>query len=140
MKISTKARYGMRAMAELASPQSGSTLSVKEIGARQNISIKYLSQIMNTLKKAGLVRSICGMHGGFTLLKPPQHITLMDVFQALEGTTTPVDCVDNPGICPIEESCMTRDIWVEIKQSIDKILKRTTLQDLVERKKKKSRK
>ncbi len=140
MKISTKARYGMRAMAELASPRPSIILTVKEMGKNQNISTKYLSQIMNTLKTSGLVRSVSGLHGGFVLSKPAKSITLMEIFNALEGSTSPVECVDCQGECPMEQICPTRDTWVEIKRSVDKILRKTTLKDLVERKSQKSKK
>lgn len=140
MKISTKARYGFRAMAELASQRASTTLSVKQMAESQNLSIKYLSQIMNTLKTAGLVHSISGFHGGFRLSKPAKSITLIEVFHALEGSTAPVECVDQKGTCPLEPTCPTRDIWGEIKKSIDTVLGKTTLQDLAERKKQKRKK
>ncbi len=140
MKISTKARYGFRAMAELASRRASATLSVRQMGENQNISTKYLSQIMNTLKTAGLVSSVSGFKGGFRLSKPAKSITLMEIFHALEGSTAPVECVDQQGACPLEPACPTRDIWIEIKRSVDTILGKITLHDLAERKKRKSKK
>jgi len=99
----------MRAMVELVSPRQGIMASVKEMAIRQNISMKYLSQIMSTLKTSGLVRSVSSLNGGFMLSKAVKRITLMEIFKSLEGSTALVDCVGNQGECPMEQSCPTRD-------------------------------
>lgn len=137
MKLSTRARYGARALVEVALAYPDSTVSVKHVAARQNISPKYLERIMATLKAAGLVKAVRGMHGGYVLARPPTSITLKELFEALEGHVAPVDCVDHPNSCPMEDVCPTRETWVEMKQSLERILEGTTIQDLVERKKRK---
>jgi Rrf2 family protein len=137
MKISTRTRYGARALAELASVYPQSMLSIKELGERQKISPKYLEHIMRLLKAARLVNSVRGNQGGFVLTKPPTDITLYMVFTALEGSLAPVHCVDEPKSCPIQNVCPTRETWVEMKQHIEEFLMRTTIYDLAERKKEK---
>ena len=138
MKLSTRARYGAKAMAELASAYPGPTLSVKDIAAKQRISPKYLEQIMASLRAAGLVKGVRGMHGGYALTRPPRDITVKDVFEAVEGSVGPVDCVDHPEACEMKGVCPTRDTWVEMAESIGRVLKGTTLQDLAERKERKA--
>ncbi|MFC1672334.1 RrF2 family transcriptional regulator [Planctomycetota bacterium] len=138
MKLSKKTRYGSRAMATLAMAYPEEPVSVGQVARQQRLSAKYLEQIMAALKTAGLVTSTQGVHGGYSLARPPESINLGDVFNVLEGPTAPVDCVDNPGTCSMEAVCPTRDTWVEIEEAIRKVLKNTTLQDLVERMKSKS--
>jgi len=137
MKLSTKTRYAARAMMELAAVYPDETLSAKQVAMIQGISVNYLEQIMSSLRAAGLVKAVRGMHGGFALSRPPASITLKEVFEALEGSVAPVGCVDHPGSCPMEQLCPTRQTWVEMKESIEKVLERTTLQGLLERKKQK---
>ena len=133
MKLSTRARYGMRAMFELAKAKPDCPVSVKEIAQRQALSAKYLEQIAVALKAAGLVKPVRGMRGGYMLTEHPKSITLGDIYEALEGSTAPVECVDDPVSCELHASCPTRDIWVEMKTAISSILDNTTLQDLVDR-------
>jgi len=137
MKLSTRARYGARALIDVAMAYPDSTVSVGDVADRQGISPKYLEHIMSSLRAAGLVKAVRGMHGGFALSRPPASITLKEVFEALEGAVAPVGCVDHPGSCPMEQVCPTRQTWVEMKESIEKVLERTTLQGLLERKKQK---
>ena len=139
MKLSTRARYGARALTQLALAYPDGTISIKNIAVKQHISAKYLEQIMRTLKAAGLVTSVRGMHGGFALARQPAEITLKDVHAALEGTVAPVDCVDHPDSCPIQALCPTRDTWVEMKQAMESVLERTTVQHLADRAKSKSK-
>jgi Rrf2 family protein len=138
MKFSTQTRYGTRALAELALEYPKGTVSVRELAERQNIPAKYLEQIMSRLKAAGLVNSVRGLHGGYALAAPPSRISLREVFEALEGSPAPVDCVDEPGSCPLEAGCPTRETWAEIKQAILGVLEKTTLADLAERAKEKA--
>ena len=135
MKLSTITRYGSRALVEIALVYPDGIISIKEVAERQNLSPKYLEQIMSRLKAAGLVRAVRSKHGGYGLAKSPASINLSMVYAALEGTTAPVDCVDNPDSCSMKDVCPTRDTWVELKESIEQILSNTTIQDLVERKK-----
>jgi len=139
MRISTKVRYGTRALVELALSYPEQTVSVSEIAEKESISPKYLEHIMAPLKAAGLVVSTRGMHGGYELARPPEKITLSEVYTALEGSPAPVDCVDDPGSCPMEEVCPTFETWLEMKRSIQDILENTTLRCLAERKRSKTR-
>lgn len=133
MKLSTKGQYATRAMLELALHFGDGPVQVKDISRRQEISDRYLEQLLTPLKAAGLVRVIRGAHGGFTLAKPPAGIRLIEIIQIMEGSTAPVDCVDDAQICSRSGLCVTRGVWAEIKNAIDKVLESTTLQDLLER-------
>jgi Rrf2 family protein len=125
-------------MAELAAAYPDRAVSVREVARCQNLSPKYLEQILAPLKAAGLVRAVRGVHGGYMLSKPPETIALAQVFGVLEGSPAPVHCVDDPGGCPHQEVCPTRDTWVQIKEAVSSILEGTTLKDLAERMKAKS--
>lgn len=131
MKLSTKARYGARALADLAG-HGDTPASVRDIAERQRISPKYLEQILNALRAAGLVRAVRGLRGGYAIAKSPDAINLREVYEALEGSAAPVECVDHH-CCPMEEACPTRQTWLEIKESLEGILERTTVQELVDR-------
>ena len=136
MRISTRSRYGARAMAELAAASPGRPISVKELAENQKLSTKYLEQIMAILKAAGLVRPVRGLHGGYTLTASPGRISLNDVVGALESGPALAECVADPDSCPMRANCPTHDTWVELKEAMTKVLERTTLQDLAERLKK----
>ena len=134
MKLSTRTRYGSRALVEIALGYPERAICVREIAQNQRISPKYLEQIIAELKLAGLVRPIRGMHGGYTLTRPPDRINLREVFDVLEGSVAPVDCVDQPDICSFRSACPTRGTWVAVKAAITDVLERTSLQDLVDNK------
>lgn len=133
MKLSTKTRYGVRAILELAASQSTKPLRLKVIANRQNISIKYLEQLMAILKSAGFVRSVRGSKGGYILAKPANQIKLSDIFQALEGPVTPVECLESKNYCAKVADCVARQLWEEVQQAIMNVLQSLTLQDLVNR-------
>ena len=137
MKLSTKARYGTRALLDLAIHEGEGMISLKDIAARQQISQQYLEQFMRPLIAAGLVRSTRGPKGGVSLGRTPADIKLSEVVQLLEGSNALVECIGDPSTCPRSELCITRDVWDEVKKAIDGVLESTTLQDLVERQKKK---
>jgi len=139
MKLSTKGRYGTRALLELALNQEKEPILLRDIAARQHIPLPYLEHLITPLIAGGIIRSTKGPRGGVSLVRPPEAIKLSEVIQLLEGSVAPVDCIDNPGICDRSSSCATRDIWGELKTAIDRVLESTTLQDLVERQKKKER-
>lgn len=134
MRISTRTRYGSRALVELAAAYPERAVSVREVAQVQHISAKYLEHIMTTLKAAGLIKAVRGMHGGHMLTRSPSSINLSDVFAALEGSPTLLDCLEYPNSCPMEDICPTQDTWRQIEQAITRILEHTTLQDLIERK------
>ena len=135
MKLSTRTRYGTRALLDLARHQGAKLVQLKDIARRQNISLHYLEHIIAPLVGAGIVRSTRGARGGLQLTKRPGEIKLSDVVQLLEGTITPVDCVIDPESCTRSDFCVTREVWGEMKKAIDNTLKAITLQDLVEREK-----
>jgi len=137
MKISTRGRYGTRALLELALNDSGESVLLRDIACKQQISLSYLEHLITPLIAGGIIRSSKGPRGGVSLIKKPSDITLSKVIQLLEGSISPSECVDNPEICDRSESCVTRDIWSEMKNAMDGVLEGTTLQDLVERQKEK---
>ena len=111
---------------------SGEKTKLKDIAARQHISLPYLGQIITPFLTAGIVMSSRGRDGGITLLRQPAQIKLSQIIQLLEGTITPVECVTYPELCPRVDQCGTHDIWCLIKKAIDDIVETTTLQDLVD--------
>ena len=133
MKLSTKARYGMRAMLDLALHKDQSPVSLRDIAARQQLSLPYLEQLIGPLVASGLVRSIRGPKGGVSLAKEPEQIKLTEIFQVLEGSLAPVECVDDPNSCNRSEFCVTREVWSEVKQAVSAVLGSKTLGDLMER-------
>ncbi len=133
MKLSTRTRYGLRAVLELAANQSEEPMQINTIAHRQEISVKYLEQLMAILKSAGFVRSVRGAKGGYVLAKPANQIKLSEVFNALEGPVTTVECVGDKDYCTRAADCVTRQVWAEVQQAIEKILQSMTLQDLVDR-------
>ncbi len=137
MKLSTRGQYGTRALLELALHYREGPVPLKDIARSQQISLQYLEHIITPLVAAGIVLSIRGPKGGVSLAKQPEAIRLNEVIQLLEGSIAPVECVNNPGICSRSKLCVTRDIWGELKKAMDGVLESTTLQDLVERHKKK---
>ena len=134
MKISTKIRYGARAMLELASHYGEGPIELKEIAKRENISLKYLEQVINPLRAAGLVKSIRGAKGGYSLAKPPSEICLYDVVETLDGPLNLLECLRDSKVCQKVPSCVTRDIWQEVSEAISKIFYSVTLEDMVNRK------
>ena len=127
----------MRAMLDLALNFGRDPVLTKDISARQGISKGYLEQLFIPLRVAGLVRGIRGARGGFTLSRPPKEISLSEIIQATEGSTAPVACVDEPRLCRKSGECITRDVWIEMKRACDNVLEAFTLQDLIERSRKK---
>jgi len=135
IRISTKGRYGTRFMLELAAHFGNGPLLLKDIARRQEISEGYLQHIVDALKGAGLVLSSRVGHGGYTLAKPPQQITLRDILETLEGSINLVECIDNPDVCDRSTSCVVRDVWKEVSDTFSHSLERITLQSMVSMKK-----
>ncbi len=133
MKLSTRTRYGMRAVLELAENYGKGPLQLKIIAQRQEISVKYLEQLMTVLKSAGLVRSIRGSKGGYALVKAPEQIKLGDIFHCLEGPVVTVECVEDESYCVRTNDCVARQIWAEVQKAIMDVLQSITLQNLVDR-------
>jgi len=137
MKLSTRGRYGVRALLDLAAHQGEGPVLLKDIARRQEVSLAYLEHLIAPLVAGGLVKSTRGARGGVLLLKPPSAIKLSEVVQLLEGSIAPVDCVNNPDICHRSAFCVTRDIWIEMKNAMNQVLDSKTLQDLIERQRQK---
>ena len=133
MKISTKGRYGLRTLMDIAIHQAQGPVNLHDIAERQGISSKYLWQIVNLLKTAGLVRGMRGPKGGYVLLRAPEAITLLDVIQILEGPISLVECVDDPTICARMNHCVAHTVWTEVSQSVRDALARVTLAEILRR-------
>jgi Rrf2 family protein len=124
-------------MLELASHYGEGPIELKEIAKKEDISLKYLEQVINPLRAAGLVKSIRGSKGGYSLAKPPSQICLYDVVETLEGALNLVECLHDSKACQKMPSCVTRDIWKEVSDAISKIFYSVTLEDMVNRRKEK---
>ena len=134
MKISTKGRYALRLMLDLALNNTGEYITIKSIAGRQEISEKYLEQIISVLNKAGYVKSVRGAQGGYKLAKEPSEYTVGMILRLTEGSIAPVDCLDDDSDeCARGSNCVTREIWVELYDAIRNVVDRITLQDLVDR-------
>ena len=138
MRLSTRGRYGLRTLLDLAIHQDEGLILLKDIARRQEFSLPYLEHLITPLIGAGLVGSTRGARGGVSLLKPPAEIRLSEVVRLLEGSIAPVGCVNDPALCRRSASCVTRDIWVEMNEAMSRVLNSMTLQDLVERQRNKS--
>jgi Rrf2 family cysteine metabolism transcriptional repressor len=137
MKISTKIRYGTRAMLELACHYGEGPIELREIARREDISLKYLEQVIVPLRTAGLVKSARGSKGGYSLAKHPSEIFLKDLVETLDGPLNLIECIKNPKVCQKVPSCIPRDIWLEVSEAIDRIFHSVTLENMVHRKKEK---
>jgi len=133
MRLSTRTRYGIRAMLELAENVGRGPLQLRIIARRQDISVKYLDQLMTILKSAGFVRSIRGSKGGYVLARTPEQIKLNDVFNCLEGPVVTVECAENENYCARAADCVARQVWTQVQEAVTAILQSITFQDLVDR-------
>ena len=131
MKLSTKGRYGVKAMVELAIHYGDSPLSIKTISKRQGISEYYLEQLFSPLRKAKLINSIRGAQGGYILGREPKEIKVSDIMYVLEGPIEIADCIEGVA-CNNIDCCATRLLWTKIKNSIDEVMEGVTLQDIVD--------
>ena len=131
MKLSTKGRYGLKAMFQLSLNQSNGPIPLKNIASKQNISEQYLEQIFSSLKKSGLVQSVRGAQGGYLLSKEPKDIKVSDIMYVLEGPIEIADCIEGVA-CDNIDCCATRLLWTKIKSSIDEVMEGITLQDIVD--------
>ncbi len=120
-------------MLELAANYNAGPLQIRLIAQRQNISVKYLEQLMAILKSAGFVASIRGAKGGYLLAKPPGRININDLFAALEGPIVTVECVENQSYCARVADCTARVLWVQLQDALQSTLQAVTLQDLLGR-------
>ena len=134
MKLSTRTRYGLRAILELAENYGQGPLRLRTIAERQEISVKYLEHLMSVLKSAGIVRSIRGPNGGYVLAKSPDEIRVSDCFNYLEGSVITSECVGNSSFCHRAADCVARGLWIDVQNTVMELLRSTTLQNLIDRK------
>ncbi len=131
MKLSTRTRYGMRAIIELAQHEGKRPLQLKAIADRQDISVKYLEQLMSILRSSGFVRSVRGSKGGYTLARAAEEIRLSDIFRCLEGPVTTTECTVDEDCCKRSSDCVARELWMEVENAIQGVLSTQTLADMV---------
>ena len=132
MKISTKGRYALRLMLDLALNNTGENVSIKMISERQGISIKYLEQIISMLNRAGFVKSERGSCGGYRLARQPEEYTVGMILRLTEGSLAPVACVEEEQPCPRFQECATNIVWERLNYAINTVVDSITLADLVD--------
>lgn len=137
MKISTKGRYAVRVMLDLAFHDNGEYIKVKEIANRQGLSEKYLEQIIAILNKAGYVKSVRGAQGGYRIAKEPKDYTVGMILRLTEGSLAPVACLeDGADECERCDTCETLEVWTELYQAVNHVVDHVTIADLVEKRRK----
>lgn len=132
MKISTKGRYGLRVLLDIATHQDSGPVILRDIASRQSISEKYLWQVINPMKAAGFVNSERGSKGGYRLARDMGEITLLDVVSVLEGPVAVVDCVSEPDGCERSGACVARSVWNRVNEAVQKTMEGISLKDLVD--------
>lgn len=133
MKLSTKVRYGTRALLDLALHREEHPVQLKDIASRQNISLHYLEHIIAPLVGSGIIKSTRGIHGGVKLSREPAELKMSEIVCLLEREAAPVECIGDPECCYRSGFCAARDVWQELKQAIEEKLGSITLQDMVEK-------
>lgn len=133
MKLSTRSRYGTRALLDLAQNYGEQVIPLREIARRQEISLSYLEHLVGPLVDAKLIQTIRGAKGGLRLAKAPEDIRMSEVVSLLEGPLEPAECVHSPDKCSRSDFCATRDVWGEMGRAMNEVLEQTTLADLVSR-------
>jgi len=132
MKLSTRAKYGIHAMLDLAQHRGAGPQSIKLIAERQGIPEQYLEQLIALLRREGLVSSVRGAQGGYLLTKPPGEITMAKLMRVLEGPISLSDCLEDQDCCDRSCVCSARRVWERLSQSIDQVLHSVTLEDMLE--------
>jgi Rrf2 family transcriptional regulator, cysteine metabolism repressor len=132
MKLSTRTRYGMRALMDLTLHSTGQPVQLKDIAERQSISLSYLEHLVIPMIAAGIIQSTRGAHGGIKLSRPPDQIKLDEILEVLEGPLAPVDCLREAAVCRRSGACATQEVWHEMKTAMLGVLKSKSLQDLAE--------
>lgn len=133
MRLSTRSRYGVRALTALASSEIPDGRCAREIADEEDLSKKYLESILAQLRTAGFVRSVRGAHGGYVLAQEPSEVTVGAVVRALEGSLALVECSDDPAYCDRADDCVTRDVWVAAEKALNDTLDGITIAGLVEK-------
>ena len=140
MMFSTKSEYGVRVMIQLGRRHGGGPVSLNEVAEAEQLPLAYLEQLVARLRKAELVSSTRGAHGGYELARPPETITMAEVVQALEGTLAPMQCLTDPVTSRVlcnheldaDENCATKLLWTRVQGGVTKALAKTSLEELVE--------
>ena len=138
MKLSTRGRYSTRLMMELALRFGKGPVLLKDISSSQDISLKYLGQLIIPLKIAGLIKSTRGSHGGYFLSRSPDKISLSEVVSSVEGPIAFSECVDSPDICCRSKTCVAREVWEKTSRQFNETLGSITLADMLKRQEAKS--
>lgn len=133
MRVSTKGRYALRLMLDLALHSDGQAVPLRDVAGRQGISDKYLEQIVTQLTRAGLVRSVRGAGGGYLLTRAAKDYTVGEILRPLEGSMAPVECAEGVDCCKRSDRCVTVEVWQVIHQAVDQVVDSITLGDLVDR-------
>ncbi|MDR2849859.1 MAG: Rrf2 family transcriptional regulator [Verrucomicrobiota bacterium] len=133
MRISTKGRYGLRTLVDIALHQSKGAVTLNDIAKRQEISVKYLWQVINPLKTAGLLHVTRGAKGGYMLARAPEEVTLFEIVTILEGELSLVDCLMKDVSCTMTGSCVARSVWHDVNEAISKAMKGITLASILDR-------
>ena len=136
MKLSTKCRYGLRAIVDIARAYGKNPAKRKDIAKKQEISSSYLENILLILRNYKIVETTRGVNGGYVLSRAPSNITVYEIINALEGPLSLTDCVDEPASCNRTSSCATRFVWCELAGAMRSVLSKITLQELLDREKK----
>ncbi len=136
MKLSTKCRYGARAVLEIARNYGDGPIKRRDIVKNQQISDSYLENILITLKNGGVIDTIRGANGGYLLRRPPNEINLYEIVTLLDGSLAPVDCLDNTSVCEKTQTCATRIVWDKLRKAKEDVLRGVSVQDLVDFEKK----
>jgi Rrf2 family transcriptional regulator, cysteine metabolism repressor len=132
-KLSTKSRYGTRAIIEIAKSYGKKPVKRKDIAKSQGLTESYLENILITLKKSGILGTIRGAQGGYVLKRPPGEIDLLEVMRVLEGSLAPVECLERTAFCDRTAICVARGVWKELMDAQERVLGSVTLQDLLDR-------
>ncbi len=131
MKLTTKTRYSLRILCQLANAYNSSPVKSKELAEKQQIPEPYLEQIMLALKSTGLINTVRGCNGGFILVKPPETITVLDVMELFEGKIEFSECNKNNSICSISHRCPTTKVWTDLANSLREKAKEITIADII---------
>ncbi len=131
MKLSTRSRYGTRMMLDLAQHYDEGPVQIRNVSKRENISVKYLEQLIIPLKKANFIKSVRGPKGGHMLAKPPKAITVGEIVRVLEGGINLSSCIENPEVCDRTSDCLTRDLWEEATKAMYEKLNSATLSKMI---------
>ncbi len=130
MKLSSRVRYGCRALVYLAVHQDEGPVALETLAQDTSIPEMYLAKIIQDLRRSGLIRSVRGAHGGYLLDGHPAEVTVLDIWEALEGPLCPVDCLENPQGCELLDECVTREVWSRVRDAVSKVLQSETLEAL----------